>query len=385
MGGKALAGPVARLALRVEGWLRPRTAVVGEPRAESILILEYMLPLGACVHMTPVFEALKRRLGTTVIVATRGLALGLLRHSPFIDHLIATPDPLHDLRGAARTLRGQLAQRHLRPHCCLTGASDPRTRIALLGAIATGGWRGGFTVIDDLYQRPLIYDRQQSLIGNNLRLAGLVGAPAAMAEPKIFFSAADAAKARELLAPIHAESKPVLVAVTQNSGGQRTGWHERRWIETLRHAQAELGYGIVYAGTTANAEPIEALRCQAGGVSLAGATSVAELAALLALSDLVLSLDTGTMHVGRAAGVPMVVLGPSWQKPLEWLPLGKPHVRILRGEDRADVPEGYRLDEISAAAAIEALNELTALYPPDEAARETRLRAGLSAVDLLAG
>ena len=81
----------------------------------------------------------------------------------------------------------------------------------------------------------------------------------------------------------------------------------------------------------------------------------------------------------------MVVLGPSWQKPLEWLPLGKPQVRILRGADRVGVPAGYQLDEISAADAMAALDELTSLYPADASAREARLAAGLSSVDLLAG
>ena len=380
---QALAGSVAKLALRVESQLRPRTG--GQTEVNSVLVLEYMLPLGACVHMTPVFEALKRKSGLTVTVATRGLALGLLRHSPFIDHLIATPNPLNNLRGAARSLREQLGGRGLDPDCCLTGVSDQRTRIALLGAMSCAGWRGGFTVVNGMYQRSLVYDKEKSLIGNNLRLAGLVGASDVMAEPKVFYTETDAADARVLLAPVRESGRPVLVAVTQNSGGQSTGWHDDRWTEVLRYAHDALGYAVVYVGTVVDAGAIDALRAKAGGFSLAGATSVSQLGALLAWSDMVVSLDTGTMHVGRAAGVPMVVLGPSWQKPLEWLPLGKAQVRILRGEDRLGVPEGYRLDEIPASAAIEALDELIMLYPPDAAAREGRLQAGLSAVDLLAG
>jgi hypothetical protein len=77
----------------------------------------------------------------------------------------------------------------------------------------------------------------------------------------------------------------------------------------------------------------------------------------------------------------MVVLGPSWQKPLEWMPLGVENVRILRGEDRLGVPEGYRLDEISAESAIAALGELTELYPAAPAARNIRLQVGQSEID----
>jgi ADP-heptose:LPS heptosyltransferase len=117
------------------------------------------------------------------------------------------------------------------------------------------------------------------------------------------------------------------------------------------------------------------------GVSVAGRTSATELAALLAMSDAVVSLDTGTMHVGRAVGVPMVVIGPSWQRPVEWLPLGVPQVRILRGRDRDDVPEGYRLDEVQAGAVMEALGELMRVYPAMAESREARVAARVSAVD----
>jgi ADP-heptose:LPS heptosyltransferase len=143
---------------------------------------------------------------------------------------------------------------------------------------------------------------------------------------------------------------------------------------------------VVYVGTVAEAPAIEAVRQAAGGVgtSIAGKTTVSELAAVLAASDFVVSLDTGTMHVGRAAGVPMVVLGPSWQNPIEWLPLGVENVRILRGPDRVGVPEGYRLDEISAESVIAALGELMAIYPPTAVAREQRLQTGLSQIDHLA-
>jgi ADP-heptose:LPS heptosyltransferase len=96
------------------------------------------------------------------------------------------------------------------------------------------------------------------------------------------------------------------------------------------------------------------------------------------------TLDTGTMHVGRAAGVPMVVLGPSWQNPVEWLPLGVENVRILRGPDRVGVPQGYRLDEISAESVIAALGEVIDLYPATAAARELRLQTGVSKIDHLA-
>jgi len=353
----------------------------GPEEANSVLILEYMLPLGCCVHLTPLYEAIKQaRPGTTITVATRGLGIALLRHNPFIDHLIQTPDPLTDLRGAAKSLSRSLARRNLRPNCCFTGASDQRTRIALLGLLARAGWRGGFTQSPQLYHRPLQYQTDRSLIDNNLQLLTLLGASQHHVEPRVFFSPADAALARTHTQAANPKGKPLLVMVTQNSGGQSTGWYIERFAEVIRYAHDVLGCAIIYVGTAADFYAIELIRRAAGeiGTSLAGQTSVTELAALLALSDVVVSLDTGTMHVGRAVGTPMVVIGPSWQHPTEWLPLGQPHIHILRGPDRTDVPKGYRLDEVQAADVISALNDLLAIHPPNPASRNTRLQAGTS-------
>ena len=367
----------------MEGWLR--VARPDEP-VRRVLVLEYRLPLGCCVHQTPIFEAIKQsRPEVEITVATRSLGAQVPRHSPFVDHLIETPNPLTNLLVTVRFLRKELARRGIVPDCVLTGASDRRTRIGLLGLLGSGGWRGGFTLKPSLFHRPLKYDVLRSLIANNLRVAKLIGCEAEVTRPRVFFSAADARAASTMLREANPEGKPMVTVVTQNSGGQLTGWHTERWVRVIEAAEA-CGCAVTYLGTARDTAPVEAIRAAANGrgVSLAGRTTVNQLAAVLALSDLAVTLDTGTMHVGRAAGVPMVVLGPSWQKPLEWLPLWVENVRILRGEDREDVPVGYRLDEIGAEDVIAAFHEVLRVYPPSEEARARRVAESLSAVDHLA-
>lgn len=370
-------------ALVVERGLRGSRVDVRLGSVGSVLVLEYMLPLGCCVHLTPVYEAIKRaRPEVTVMVATRGLGAGLLRHNGFVDHVIETADPLVDVRAAARGLKQELLRRGLTPGCTLTGASDQRSRIALVGLLAGTGWRGGFTQAEGLYQRPLRYDAGLSLIDNNLRLCGLVGECEGHVEPRVYFSAADAAKAEELAREANPEGRPLVVMVTQNSGGQRTGWHADRFVEVIRHADG-MGCAVAYVGTAGDGAAIEALRVAAGGVgvSVAGRTTVTELAALLARSDVLVSLDTGTMHVGRAVGVPLVVIGPSWQRPLEWLPLEISTARVLRGADRDDIPENYQLDEVQAGDVTAALEDLLRVYPADAGSRAERLWRSQSEVD----
>jgi ADP-heptose:LPS heptosyltransferase len=370
----------------VERVLLGRRLEVDPAAVKSVLVLEYMLPLGCCVHMTSLFEAIKaQRPDVVITVATRGLGAALLRRASSVDHVIRTPDVLVDTIGAVRALRGELRRRGVRPDCVLTGASDRRTRIALLGLLTGAGWRGGFTLVPPIYQRALEYDAGLSLIDNNLRLGGLVGCSEAHREPRVYFSSADVAVAEGLVREANPEGRPLLVMVTQNSGGQRTGWHAERFVAVIRYASEVLGCSVMFVGTADDSAAVVALRARAGvGVSVTGRTSVTELAALLTMSDAVVSLDTGTMHVGRAVGVPMVVIGPSWQRPIEWLPLGVEQVRILRGEDREGVPEGYQLDEVEAQDVIGALRELLEVYPASAESRAARVAWGLSAVDHLA-
>jgi ADP-heptose:LPS heptosyltransferase len=376
---------LARTLLAVERVLRRRSAAVEPEKVKQVLVLEYMLPLGTCVHLTPFFEALKLcRPDVAITVATRGMGLQVLRHSPYVDRLIDTPDPLTDLKGAVLSLRRSLRRLKLEPDCVLTGASDQRRRIALLGLFAVSGWRGGYTLRPTLYQRPLEYDWNASLIHNNLKLAGLFGCEPERMEPRVFFSKENAETALALVREVNPEGRPLVAMVTQNSGGQATGWHTERFVRVIRHA-AEFGCAVVYVGTSGDAAAIEGIRVAAGGggASVAGRTNVTELAAVLAMSDAMVTLDTGTMHVGRAVKTPMVVLGPSWQKPTEWLPLGVENVRILRGVDRDAVPDGYRLDEISAESVIEALDDLLRTYPASVKARTDRVEQSLSSIDHL--
>ncbi|WP_263377029.1 glycosyltransferase family 9 protein [Granulicella aggregans] len=383
---QVIAGAALAPVMAVERIVRSGNFRTPVEEAQSILILEYMLPLGCCVHLTPLFDAIRAEKPHAVIaVATRGVGLDVLRHNAAIDHLIETPDPLHELRPAAKALSSELTKLRIQPDCILTGASDQRTRIGLMALLATGGWRAGFTQTPALYHQPLTVDREVSLIENNLRLTGLLKLDGPTREPRVPFSSPDVAYAEKLVREANPQGRPLLVMVNQTSGGQRTGWHRDRFVQIVHHARHELGCAVVYVGTAADAKPIEEIRLAADeiGVSLAGRTSVTQLAALLAMSDYVVSLDTGTMHVARAVGVPMVVLAPSWQKAIEWMPLGLPHVRILRGEDRDKAPKGYQLDEIEAKDVIRALGELIAKYPASWAQRAERVERSLSHIDHL--
>jgi ADP-heptose:LPS heptosyltransferase len=353
--------------------LRPPQPKADKPK--TVLVLQYAMPLGCCVHGTPIYAALKAaNPAVKIIVATRGLGLATLQHDPNIDILLETSDPGESFsarRRVAREIRSQLAQQEIAPDLILQDASNRKGSFALLSAMLHLAPTAGFANAPQLYDRYLAYDPNLSLIDNNLRLAN----SAAHIEPAVYFTQPDLDHARSLLVG----NSTTVAFVLQGSGGQNTFWHDDRFAEVIRYVEG-LGHSTIFLGTAQDAVNIDRIRTLAGsnGRSLAGQTTIPQLAVVLALADLLVTLDTGTMHIGRAVEAPMVVLGPSWQKPLEWLPLNVPTARILRGPDRTGVPADYRLDEIPTASVIAAIDDLLVHYPPSQISRAARITQRLS-------
>lgn len=351
-----------------------------------VLMLQYQMPLGCCVHGTPLIAALYQAIraqhaDAKLIVATRGMGAQVLAHDPHVAQIIITEDPARGMRArwqVARAIRRQLRVLGLQPTLIVQDATNRAGSHALLSAMVALAPTAGFADAPELYDTHLAYDRAQSLIDNNLRLVGLLGGDCAHREPGVYFTPAELAAADSLLEDLRPD-KIRIAFVMQGSGGQRTGWHDDRFAQVLWHVSAKYGRPI-FLGTAADAFIIERIRDLAAvdGLSLAGRTTVPELAALLTQCDLLVSLDTGTLHVGRAAGVPLVVLGPCWQPPVEWLPLQLAQARILRGSDRTSVPPEYRLDEIEPHAVIAAIDEMLQIYPASAAARSARAQRLLS-------
>jgi ADP-heptose:LPS heptosyltransferase len=349
----------------------------------TILVLQYQMPLGCCVHGTPIYAAIKQaHPNITLIVATRGLGLATLQHDPNIDHLIETQDPMASRASAgqvARQLRRELRRRNLVPDLILQDAANRAGTYALFALLLRLAPTAGFADAPALYDTHLPYDPTLSLLDNNIRLPY---ADPTHREPAVYFTLDDLTAARALLTPLDPQ-KPITAFVLQGSGAQQTAWHDDRFAAVIAHAES-LGHQLIFLGTATDAPTIDRIRSLVAspGTSLAGRTTIPQLAAVLTLCDLLVSVDTGTMHVGRAAGLPMAVLAPTWQPTIEWLPLSLPHVRILRGPDRfieyGHVPPNYRLDEVHPPEVNQAITDLLTNYPPSPQARETRAHRLLS-------
>ena len=108
-------------------------------------------------------------------------------------------------------------------------------------------------------------------------------------------------------------------------------WFATEWAVVADRIQRELGRRAVLAGSISELALVEAVRREmwTKPVSLAGKTSIPELAALLKRCDLFLGGDSGPLHLASALGVPSVsIYGPT--DPANSGPLGA-NARVLRG------------------------------------------------------
>lgn len=136
-----------------------------------------------------------------------------------------------------------------------------------------------------------------------------------------------------LAVPAQLPRKPFVVFHPWSGGyrGALKEWPAKRWVELARRLRS-LEAAIIVTGSTANASGSERLAraIKALGMSaesMAGRLSLAQLGALLCQSLIVVSVNTGVMHLSALLDVPTVALeGPSPSH--RWGPIGARAVAV---------------------------------------------------------
>ena len=97
-------------------------------------------------------------------------------------------------------------------------------------------------------------------------------------------------------------------------------WFNERWIEVIQGARA-LGYRSLILGGPRDMEAAEQLAREGGpdAISFAGKTSLLESAALIQAANVLIGVDTGLTHLGKALETPTIALFgstlPYWESP----------------------------------------------------------------------
>ena len=280
--------------------------------------------VGDAVMTVPALRELRRLLpGARLTLATRPWAEGIFAGADFLDDLLVTRHDSGKASAALREAREWRSRRFdlavLLPNAFAPALIAALARVPLRLGYATQGrgpllthrvavpeWRGSRHEV--FYYLNLVAELGRSLHGTP-------PAEPRELEPRLGVAGADLAEARRLLREGGARPGRPLVALCPGSTNSRAKrWPAERFAALADMLAERAGAEIVLVGAAEESDITEevARRMHARPVVLTGRTTLAQTAAVLKASDLLVTNDTGPAHVAAAVGCPVVVVfGPT--------------------------------------------------------------------------
>ncbi|USX16795.1 glycosyltransferase family 9 protein [Oxalobacteraceae bacterium OTU3CAMAD1] len=207
----------------------------------------------------------------------------------------STPDSARQLVAALRNMRIDLALQ------MYGGGTYSNAFVASLGAtVSIGAATPGAPPLD----RTIAYSRLANRRIELLQIAALAGARPSLVSPELEVTAADRAMADRIL-PDHAGAR--LVVMHPGASDPRRCWAPAGFA-AVADALADAGAQIVISATEAEADTARALvqHMRHRPIDLTGRLPLAGLCGLLDRAELIVSNDTGPLHLALALGKPAV-------------------------------------------------------------------------------
>ncbi|HEX2104379.1 MAG TPA: glycosyltransferase family 9 protein [Solirubrobacteraceae bacterium] len=195
------------------------------------------------------------------------------------------------------------------------GFDMPRTRPYLTEALPVPGNRhvalDGFDLADALLGRLSLGGRTERVLA-----------------ARLVPSRADEEQAREVLFEVDAADP--LIVVHPGSGWPLKNWAVPRWCHVTAELARRFGTRPLVAGTAAERSLAHEVADGTPAINIAGRLSLGALAAIHRRARLVVTTDSGALHLAAVMGTPVVALfGPG--DPFRFAPLARPgSVRVVR-------------------------------------------------------
>lgn len=309
----------------------------------NILIVK-LSALGDVVQAIPTFEALRNHYPTAYIswLVEEGAA-ELLQYYPGLDELLVCrrrswlqefkqplrwPAALSDIVRFCRSLR----QRYYDMIIDLQGLLKSGIWVGL----ARGSRKIGFDLTREaswrfVNERLPPYDPDRHALERYLDVARYLGAKADTVVVHDPWTSAEAKQFQERLAEIARTGTGPLVACHPISRWETKLWPEAKFARLAAEMVSRLQATVVFTGSNEDREAISRITHEAsadGVYNWAGTTGLRELAYICKQAAVVVSTDSGPMHLAAALGTPVVALfGPT--APWRTGPFGREH-RVLR-------------------------------------------------------
>ena len=295
---------------------------------KKILIIQTAF-IGDVILTTPLIQAAKTankkaQIHIIVIPSTKNL----LDKNHFVDKIIVYDKRNKDkgLKGFIRVVRQLKKEQYdlvISPHRSL--------RSALIARLTGANKRTGFNTSAGsfFYTDKIKYIKTVHEIDRNLSLVDGAGTAIADRQPKVFTDHTDIESVDRLLDAEKIGAKNNLIAVAPGSVWLTKKWPEEYFAELVNKLSAK-GFAVLLIGGEADLQDCRKIESAAKGRvhNLAGKLTLRESAALLKKCKLLVSNDSGAMHLAVASGTKVVaIFGPTVPE-FGFYPYGDKHTII---------------------------------------------------------
>ncbi len=303
--------------------------------------------IGDLLQLTPVLRALKSLFPesrVTLLVGSPATAT-LFRNNPRVDETI-----VYEKKGEHRPLRSFLRLwRRLREagYDLVLNFQRSNLKTWLLAAAA-------------FPCRVLVYHKsdQQGLhaVVDHLRTIEPLGVSAASLDLELFPGPGDRAFAEAALSSWRGDKKPV-VALNPGASHAVNQWGPERFAALADLLAERIGARIMIVGGREDGGLAEAVarELKAEPLVMTGKTTLLQLGALLEQCDVLVTGDTGPLHIATAVGTRVVALFGA-ADPARTGPVGRGH-RVVQARDAACVP--CRSRTCSNSVALECMKKIS--------------------------
>jgi heptosyltransferase-2 len=273
--------------------------------------------IGDAVMTMPALRALRQaNPGARITLLVKPWVSPLFEKDPSVDSIIRYSDGHSGVLGKLK-LVGEIRRQSFCEAVLFQNAIDAAILAFLAGIPERIGYNRdgrGF-----LLTRSIPFDRKEGNVHHieyYLNLLAKAGIAVEKSPPWIYLELGERLRARQRLQPL---KRPVVALNPGATYGSSKRWPPERFAEVAWRIINELGGSVIILGApseTAIAGEIDKLLAAADSLHareprhmvLAGKTDLRDLAALISESDILVTNDSGPMHIGYAVGTPVVAI-----------------------------------------------------------------------------
>lgn len=267
--------------------------------------------IGDLVMATPVLSDLRRAFPEAAITAMCNASISdLLEKDPDINELFSfTRASIFDRHDGNRSVIQKLRQ----------GKYDVGILLSHSFSSAWWFWQGkvqrriGYDCNGRriLLTDPVPKPKDVHQVNSYKKLLVNLGIPVSKTPPRLFLNESELEEARQRLKGHGVTPQHLVVGINPGAAyGSAKCWLPERFREVTMRLLQRQDITVVYFGDQGSAPLVKSI-CQGlpeRVVDLAGVTSLRELACLISVCDVLLTNDSGPMHIADAVGTPLVAL-----------------------------------------------------------------------------